>query len=114
MVSAIENVERAVPGVGLVEAVPDYVGLSDIADIVGISRQALRKQVQVHPDFPRPIHCGKPSLWHLSPVIDWLKDRRGDSVGVELEEVARVAMEMNLRVQQAQAERGRERIAAGG
>lgn len=114
MVSAIENVESAVPDVQLVEAVPDYVGLSDIAKIAGISRQALRKQVQNHPDFPRPFHCGNPSLWHLSPVIDWLNDRRGDSVGVELEEVARVAMMINLRVQQAQAERGRARVAVGG
>lgn len=112
--SAIDNVKVAVPGVQLVEALPDYVGLSDIANIVGISRQALRKQVQNHPDFPRPIHYGKPSLWHLALVIDWLKIHRGDSVEVEQEEVARVAMEINLRVQQAQAEQGRERTAVVG
>ncbi|RFF28330.1 MULTISPECIES: AlpA family transcriptional regulator [unclassified Wenzhouxiangella] len=112
--SAFDNVESAVPGVDLVEAVPDYVGLTEIADIIGISRQALRKQALSHPEFPRPIHFGKPSLWHLSPALDWLKRYRGDTVDPELESIAKVAMRLNIKAQQVQAERSHGVVAVGG
>src|SRR4051794_2108963 len=38
-VSAIGDVQRALPGALLVEAGPDFVGLTDIAAVAGVSRQ---------------------------------------------------------------------------
>ena len=44
-VSALADASRAVPSAALIEAVPDLVGLTDIADAVGMSRQNVRKLV---------------------------------------------------------------------
>ena len=41
--SAIRNVKSAIPGVRLIEAMPDLVGLTDIANLLGFSRQNMRK-----------------------------------------------------------------------
>jgi hypothetical protein len=41
--SAIADVKQAIPGAKLVEATPDLVGLTDVADIIGCSRQYMRK-----------------------------------------------------------------------
>ncbi len=92
MQSAIADVQRALPGSTLVEAAPDYVGLSEVAKVVGQSRQNIRKLMMRHHDrFPAPIHTGNPSLWHLAQVLDFLADR---NVGVPptVADVARTAM----------------------
>ena len=100
--SAIDNVQTALPGAELIEAAPDYVGLTEIAEIIGISRQALRKQMISRLDFPRPIHCGHPSLWHLAPVLEWLVQQRAYRVGQALEDIARHNMYLNTRQQSQQ------------
>lgn len=41
--SALADVRRAVPSASLIEVAPDLVGLTDVADIVGVSRQNMRK-----------------------------------------------------------------------
>ncbi|MDN5871104.1 MAG: hypothetical protein L0H73_10365 [Nitrococcus sp.] len=67
---------RAVPTARLVEAAPDFVGLTDVAEIVGVSRQNMRKLMLAHPDsFPAPVHEGSASIWHLVDVLEWLQDR---------------------------------------
>src|SRR5208283_848057 len=43
--SAIADVKKAIPEARLVEATPDLVGLTDIAQILGCSRQNIRKLV---------------------------------------------------------------------
>ncbi len=100
--SAIDNVQRALPGVELIEAAPDYVGLTEIAEIIGITRQALRKQMLSRLDFPRPIHCGNPSLWHLAPVLEWLVHQRAYRGNQKLEDIARHNMYLNTRQQSQQ------------
>lgn len=45
VVSAIKAVERAIPGVNLIEATPDLVGISDIANYLSFSRQYIRKLI---------------------------------------------------------------------
>jgi predicted DNA-binding transcriptional regulator AlpA len=95
MQTAIADVHRALPGTTLVEAAPDYVGLSEVAEVVGQSRQNIRKLMMRHHDrFPAPIHTGNPSLWHLAQVLDFLADR---NVGVPpaVADVARTAMRIN-------------------
>ena len=41
--SALANVRRAVPSARLIEVAPDLVGLTDVSEIVGVSRQNMRK-----------------------------------------------------------------------
>jgi predicted DNA-binding transcriptional regulator AlpA len=87
--SAIDDVQRAVPTATLIEASPDFVGLTDIAEIVGISRQAMRKLMLAHAaDFPPPVHEGTQAIWHLAEVLDWLEARGRHSIAPELLETA--------------------------
>ena len=59
---------RAIPGATLVEAAPDFVGLTDVAELIGMSRQNIRKLMLSHrPPFPLPVHDGKTAIWHLAP-----------------------------------------------
>jgi predicted DNA-binding transcriptional regulator AlpA len=103
--SAIDNVATALPGAELIEAAPDYAGLTEISEIIGITRQALRKQMLSRVDFPRPVHCGNPSLWHLAPVLEWLKQQRDYPVDPVLQHIAHHNMHLNTRQQQRQIEK---------
>jgi len=72
--SALADVRRAAPTARLIEVAPDLVGLTDVADIVGVSRQNMRKLMLAHPgSFPAPVHEGSASIWHLADVLDWLQ-----------------------------------------
>ena len=94
--SAIRDVRNAVPAAVLVEVAPDLVGVSDVADLFGFSRQNMRKLVQTHRDsFPLPLHEGRSALWHLADVLEWFA-REGRSVDPALREVAREAMHVNV------------------
>lgn len=95
--SALADVRRAVPSARLVEVAPDFVGLTDVAEIVGVSRQNLRVLMLRHHDrFPVPVHEGKAAIWHLAEVLAWLDDEAGYTIDRRLREVARAAMEVNL------------------
>lgn len=97
IVSALRDVKKAVPDALLIEAGPDLVGLTDIAELVGVTRQNMRKLSLAHPDsFPVPVHSGSVALWHLAHVLRWLSDRGGYVIEPPLVEVARVAMQVNL------------------
>lgn len=94
--SAVRAVLEALPFAELIEAGPDFVGLSDVAEMVGVSRQSMRKLWLSHPDdFPEPVHEGNPSIWHLAPVLRWLSRRSPGRVSGDLLEVAEVAMRLN-------------------
>lgn len=68
--------EVALASTKLIEVASDLVGLTDVADIVGVSRQNMRKVMLAHPEsFPAPAHEGSASLWHLADVLDWLQPR---------------------------------------
>jgi predicted DNA-binding transcriptional regulator AlpA len=94
--SALADVQRALPKARLVEAEPDLVGVSDIADLFAFSRQNMRKLLQTHTEsFPLPLHEGRSSLWHLADVLDWFEQRQGRPVDPMLREVAGVNMQTN-------------------
>lgn len=96
IMSAITDVKRALPDAKLIEASPDLVGLTDIAQLVGVSRQNMRKLMLNHrSDFPSPVHAGSTTIWHLVPVLEWLSER-GYSIEQRLLDVARMAMQVNL------------------
>lgn len=94
--SAIEDVRKAIPDAILVEATPDFVGITDIAEIYGASRQYLRKLIASRSgSFPEPVHEGKPSLWHLADVSGWLSIHEPDRSNATLLEVATINMQVN-------------------
>ena len=95
--SALRDVRKAVPEARLIEAEPDFVGVSDIADVFSFSRQNMRKLVQTHPEsFPLPLHEGRSSLWHLAEVLDWFEARQERTVDPMLREVARANLAVNV------------------
>ena len=97
VLSALTDVQRVIPGARLIEASPDFVGLTDIANILGFSRQNMRKLlVKSGPNFPLPVHDGKPTIWHLSTVLDWFANEKGRHMDEALLEVSRVTMQCNL------------------
>lgn len=97
VMSAIADVAAAIPGVVLVEATPDLVGVSDIAELVGCSRQNIRQLiVSCSGPAPEPAHVGKQSLWHLAPVLDWLVRDKRYRVGEDLVDLASTTMRVNI------------------
>ncbi|MDX1505622.1 MAG: DNA-binding protein [Spongiibacter sp.] len=95
--TALADVKNAVPSARLIEASPDLVGLTDVADIVGVSRQAMRKLMLAHRStFPMPVHEGSASIWHLAEVLDWLKARGCYQIDAGILEIAQVALEVNI------------------
>ena len=95
--SALADVRKALPEARLIEVAPDLVGLSDVAEIVGVSRQNMRKLMVTHPaSFPAPVHEGSTALWHLADLLQWLQARGNYSVANELLDVATVALQVNL------------------
>ena len=95
--SAVRDVKRAIPGVELIEASPDFVGLSDVADIAGFTRQNMRKlMISNIATFPIAVHEGTPSLWHLASVLTWLQVHQQRSVDHVLLEIAQTNMVLNI------------------
>lgn len=95
--TALADVKRAVPPARLIEVSPDLVGLTDVADMVGVSRQAMRKLMLTHrATFPMPVHEGSASIWHLADVLDWLNTRGGYPIDTLVLEIARTALEVNI------------------
>jgi len=97
IISALEDVKRAIAAAELIEVSPDLAGLTDIAEIVGVTRQNMRKLMLTHAKtFPAPIHEGSAALWHLAPVLEWLRARGGYDIEQRLLEVSHVAMQINV------------------
>ena len=97
VLSAIKDIKQAIPQACLIEAAPDLVGLSDIADILGYSRQNIRKLMLNNlASFPTPIHEGKTILWHLSSILSWVKERDRYQVDELLLDVANMTMQLNI------------------
>lgn len=97
VLSALSDVQRAIPDSKLVEAAPDLVGLTDIANLLGFSRQYMRKVViQSGSDFPPPVHEGKPAIWHLATVLAWFTNCKSREFDEALLGVSRINMQCNL------------------
>jgi hypothetical protein len=97
VISALKDVKRAIPGGKLLEVSPDFVGLTDVAELVGVTRQNMRKLMMTHTDsFPAAVHEGNTAIWHLANVLQWLGDRGGYHIEQSLLDVARIAMQINL------------------
>jgi predicted DNA-binding transcriptional regulator AlpA len=97
LTSALSDVKRAIPSARLIEAAPDLVGLTDIASLMGVSRQNMRKlAINNCATFPAPVHEGSAALWHLADVLRWLLKRDGYRVTPETLDVAATAKQLNI------------------
>ena len=97
IVSAIADVKKAIPDAKLIEVSPDLVGLTEVADIVGVTRQNMRKLMLSHAtSFPAPVHEGSSALWHLAHMLQWLGEREAYRIEQSILDVARTAMHINL------------------
>jgi predicted DNA-binding transcriptional regulator AlpA len=96
IVSALRDVKVAIPGAKLVEASPDFVGLTDVAQVLGCSRQNVRKVMIRHgASFPAPVHEGNPEIWRLAKVLSWMQSR-GQKIDQSLLDVSRATQQLNL------------------
>lgn len=96
MKSAIENVKHAIPEAELIEAKPDLVGLSDVAEILDCSRQNIRKYMNKYAEFPHPMFTGRTQLWHLWEVARFEKL----NVPANVFDISKAAFRVNLGIQQ--------------
>jgi hypothetical protein len=97
VISAMADVQRAMPTAQLIEAGPDIVGLTDIAEITGVTRQNMRKLALSNSNgFPVPIHAGTTSYWHLADVLRWLLTRGEYKIAAGILDVAAVAKHINI------------------
>jgi hypothetical protein len=93
---AIKDVKQALPAAEPVETSPGIVGVTDIADIVGCSRQNLRKLLtSCGPGGPVPLHEGKWEVWHLAPVLHWLVNEKGYSISSHWLELSEATLKFN-------------------
>jgi predicted DNA-binding transcriptional regulator AlpA len=97
VLSALSDIKKVIPGAKLIEAAPDFVGLTDVADYLGCSRQNMWKlKAGSAFEFPTPVHEGNPSIWHLAEILLWLKDKGSYQFEERLIEIARINMQVNL------------------
>jgi len=97
VLSAIRDIKRVIPEANLIEASPDLVGLTDIADVLGYSRQNIRKLMMNNPaTFPTPIHEGKTMLWHLSSILSWAQKKERYQIDEVLRDIADANMQLNI------------------
>ncbi len=102
---AVADVLRAIPGARLVEASPDLVGLTEVADILGFSRQYMRKLAYGSlRTFPVPIHEGRPSVWHLATILRWVQSHRTQDIDEGLVDVAELNMNLNIALSELEAD----------
>ena len=101
VLSALADVKTALPAAALVEAGPDFVGLTDVADLLGMSRQNMRKLFIKHAiSFPPPVHGGAAMVWHLAQVLEFLREREYE-FSESVREVAMTSMQVNLEKERA-------------
>jgi hypothetical protein len=95
--SAINDVKRVVPGATLIEAAPDFVGLTDAAKILGYTQQHMRSlTLESNSKFPIPVYEGTHSIWHLAEILIWLREDRTYSIDDALLDIAQTNMNINI------------------
>ena len=73
------------------------VGLAGIAQILGCSRQNIRKLVVGNKSvFPSPVHDGNSAIWHLAKVLPWFKVKGNYKIEDNLIEVSCANMQVNI------------------
>jgi len=94
--SAINDVRVVIPQAIFSEAKPDLVGISDIAELIGCTRQNVRKLLKKDASSPSPYYSNSLCLWHLADVLFWLRDYKSYGIDECLLEVSEVNMKLNI------------------
>jgi hypothetical protein len=104
--SAVRDIKKAIPDAILVEAAPDLVGVTDVANLLGCTRQNMQKLIaKDNSNCPPAIYGGAQSIWHLAELLEWLINSKKYSVSESLVEVAKVTMSLNITKQFAMLDR---------
>ena len=101
---AVHDVQKAIPDAKLIELKPDLVGISDIASLLGCSRQNIRKlATDGNSSFPSPSVSGSVPLWHFYEVANWLLKNSRLKIKPKAKdvEIAKIAFQKNLDVQRS-------------
>ena len=108
--SGILNVKRAIPDATLMEASPDLVGLTDVAELLHVTRQNVRKLIlDCEALAPVPVHEGRPTIWHLAKVLGWLREEKNYPIEEDLADLAYTTMQINLAVGSKDTDRAAQR-----
>ena len=95
--SAINDVKRVVPSATLIEAAPDFVGLTDAAKILGYTQQHMTNlTLENDSKFPIPVYEGAHSVWHLAEILIWLRENQTHSIDDTLLDIAQTNMNINI------------------
>lgn len=102
--SAIENVELANIGAKVRAVDSAFVGLSDIAQLSGLTRQAislLKDGTRGNGNFPSPLQRikGQSPLWDWAEVTEWLEKNNRLHKCPEITHNARILCKWNLALQ---------------
>jgi hypothetical protein len=104
--SAIKDIKKVIPQAVIETISPDLVGVTDIATILGCSRQNIRKlMLKDNLDCPSALYNGAQSIWHLSEILTWLVENKNYSIDESLIEIAKIAMNLNIAKQYNQLDR---------
>lgn len=103
--SAIADISRCIGGMKHYTLGPDLVGLSDVAAILDVSRQNMRKLWLAHSaTFPDATYLGAVNLWHLDELLIWLSTYQNWEIPAEMLETARTVRAINAAREQRQTE----------
>lgn len=103
ILSAIDDVKSSITGAKLIEVSPDLVGVTDIAEITGKSRQYIRK-IMLEKGCPPPVYEDKLALWHLEDILEWLSSDIGYTFDTPLRDTAQIAHLINHYIYQEQTD----------
>lgn len=111
--SAIADVRKAIPDAQITEVSPDLVGMAEIAGVLGVTRQMVRKYTLSRAEFPKPVHASEAiALWHLVEVVSWAENRnklrtkfKSDYPLHCLKELSAVAFKINFELQQSRQQK---------
>ncbi|BAZ43303.1 prophage CP4-57 regulatory [Chondrocystis sp. NIES-4102] len=95
--SAIKDVRKVIPQADIIEASPDLVGVTDLANLLGCTRQNIQKLISKdNSQCPPAVYAGAQSIWHLADILTWLVEYKNCSINESLSEIAKTTMNLNL------------------
>ncbi len=95
--SAIKDVLKAIPQANILEATPDFVGITDIAKLLGCTRQNIQKLMSKdNSKCPHAVYGGSQSIWHLADILTWLVEEKDYQIDEWLIEIAITNRSLNL------------------
>ncbi|MGK5023809.1 helix-turn-helix transcriptional regulator [Janthinobacterium sp. RB2R34] len=97
VLGAMSDVKTVIPEAQLVEASPDFVGLSDVAQVLGLTRQNMHKLMNKYRhSFPSPVHEGSTTIWRLAQILSWLHAKGSYDLEDSLIELSQATMQVNI------------------